>query len=138
MNKIATCPYCNISTDKKHGWNCPNRGLFEEERIKGVCKNCWNRGYSTQIIGGTITYGDFIGEKPRKTNKAEIVINFCNCENGKQLKSMIEEKIQEEKKKYVEEIEKWVEENSWISGDMSDSKHPKVVDLEEIKQRIKK
>jgi len=73
--------------------------IAQEKTPKGVCKNCWNRGYSTQMIGGTIVYGDFIGDKDYKT-KAEILIKFCNCENGKQLKSMIEEKIKESKQKW--------------------------------------
>ncbi len=76
---------------------------MKKEKIpKGVCKNCWNRGYSTELIGGTITCGDFEGEKDYKT-KEQILIKFCNCENGKQLKSMFEEKIEENRKKWVEE-----------------------------------
>jgi hypothetical protein len=82
--------------------NLIKRILAQEKTPKGVCKNCWNRGYSTQMIGGTIVYGDFIGDKDYKT-KAEILIKFCNCENGKQLKSMIEEKIKESKQKWDKE-----------------------------------
>jgi len=73
--------------------------LIQREVPRGVCKNCWNKGYSTEMIGGTIASADFFGDKEHRSGP-KITINFCKCDKGKQLKEL----IQREKEELLEEI----------------------------------
>jgi hypothetical protein len=82
------------------------KNLKQNKELKGICKNCWNKGYSTEMIGGTVSWGDFPGDKDYHT-KSEIIIHYCKCGIGKQLKSMIEQiekDIQSETLKKVDKL----------------------------------
>lgn len=68
----------------------------EIELKKIICKNCYGKGYSTELIQVRIA-PDFIGDKEKKF-PPEIKMNFCKCERGKQLKDLI-----------IAEREKWQE-----------------------------
>ena len=46
------------------------------------CKNCWDKGYSSELIVHT-QHADFIGEKTYSGTLQRK--NFCNCAKGKRL-----------------------------------------------------
>lgn len=48
------------------------------------CKNCWDKGYATELIGGYHVPADFIGEKSHDTGIKELK-NFCSCEREKKM-----------------------------------------------------
>ena len=77
-----------------------NLSLIQQEVPKGVCKHCWNKGYSTEMTE-VVSSADFFGDKEYKTG-AKIKINFCKCDKGKQLKEL----IQREREELLGEIEK--------------------------------
>ncbi len=64
-----------------------------EKTQKGICLYCWNKGYFTEMIGGVIAYGDFIGDKTFKSG-AKIQYNYCKCDKGKQLRELVERETQ--------------------------------------------
>ena len=68
--------------------------LIQQEVPKGVCKHCWNKGYSTEMTE-VVSSADFFGDKEYKTG-AKITINFCKCDKGKQLKELIQREREEE------------------------------------------
>ena len=68
--------------------------LIQREVPRGVCKHCWNKGYSTEMTE-VVSSADFFGDKEYKTG-AKITINFCKCDKGKQLKELIQREREEE------------------------------------------
>jgi len=68
-----------------------------------ICKNCYNKGYSTEMIGGTITYGDFVGDKTFKSGY-KTLYHFCNCERGKDIAKMVESIKRQARAEAVKEI----------------------------------
>lgn len=68
--------------------------IIQQEVPKGVCKHCWNKGYSTEMTE-VVSSADFFGDKEYKTG-AKITINFCKCDKGKQLKELIQREREEE------------------------------------------
>lgn len=64
------------------------------------CKNCWDKGYSTELMAIKI-HVDFPGDKEYK--KTEKVINFCKCERGKELKEYFQMEKEKLMKKYSTE-----------------------------------
>ena len=70
--------------------------------IEKLCKNCYGKGYSTEYVGKTIAHADFIGDQDRVLANERILINFCSCERGKQIRSLIKqmqiEKLEELKR----------------------------------------
>ena len=49
------------------------------------CKHCYDKGYSTEFIGGQICFADFIGDKTYKTRGSGIIVHLCDCGRGKDL-----------------------------------------------------
>lgn len=49
------------------------------------CKNCWDKGYSTQMAE-TIGYPDFIGDKGFRSGP-QVYKKYCNCAKGKRLRA---------------------------------------------------
>lgn len=50
---------------------------------KPKCKNCWDKGYSTQMYG--ISGADDFGTEGFK-EPIRVHIHFCNCAKGKRMK----------------------------------------------------
>lgn len=60
--------------------------LLMKNFMKGIkCKVCYDKGYSTELVGDTMCYADFIGDKTFKVRGARIVVKLCNCGRGKDL-----------------------------------------------------
>lgn len=53
-------------------------------KAKPKCKDCWDKGYATELIGGYHMSADFIGEKSYDTGMKELK-NFCHCAKGKRM-----------------------------------------------------
>lgn len=51
------------------------------------CNKCWDKGYSTELIGKTIACADFDGDIDRIISPSQIRKNFCKCAKGRRLKS---------------------------------------------------
>lgn len=49
------------------------------------CKNCWDKGYSTQLIGNTVTSANFYGQDGIIVS-SYILKNYCKCAKGKRMK----------------------------------------------------
>ena len=55
------------------------------KNISPKCKNCYDKGYSTEYVGESFALPDFCGDKKYKVADAGIRINYCNCKKGKEL-----------------------------------------------------
>lgn len=55
-------------------------------RAFGNCTICWGKGYSTTFQGQKIS-PDFEGDQPYY-RAPKVEISFCNCDRGKQLKTL--------------------------------------------------
>jgi len=75
--------------------------------MKNECKNCYGKGYSTEMIGNTIAHADFIGDKTYMMEKAHIIIRYCKCDRGEQLRKYfsVKKKYRGWNKKYYEQTE---------------------------------
>lgn len=57
-----------------------------------LCKNCYGKGYSTELKGDSFCLADFIGDKTYRTRIGGIRINFCECSRGKDLQKFFDVK----------------------------------------------
>jgi len=53
-----------------------------------LCKNCYGKGYSTELQGDQFCLADFIGDKTFKYRSLGVRVRFCSCGRGKDLKLM--------------------------------------------------
>jgi hypothetical protein len=51
------------------------------------CKICWDKGYSTELIGNTVAHADFCGDKTKIIKPSHIRKNYCKCAKGKKMKA---------------------------------------------------
>ena len=58
----------------------------EAEKAYGGCHNCYGKGYAT-TIDYTSGSPDFIGDRGFK--RQNDIMRFCDCERGKQLKTLV-------------------------------------------------
>ena len=57
---------------------------IKDKRVIGlVCKNCYGKGYSTELTT-TTCWADFEGDKTI-VSPMELKIHFCDCERGREL-----------------------------------------------------
>ena len=61
--------------------------------LKPICVKCYGKGYATEMTGETILHKDFIGDTTQVIDEGGIRINYCNCDRGKQLESVVKEEI---------------------------------------------
>lgn len=54
--------------------------------MKETCKNCYGKGYSTELKGDQFCMADFVGDKTYRTREGGIRVHLCDCERGKDLK----------------------------------------------------
>ncbi len=73
-----------------------------KEKIKKECKNCYGKGYSTEMIGGHKSFDDFDSEEYK--SGADIVIHFCSCDRGKSLRRIFEIERLKIKKEILNEL----------------------------------
>ena len=59
---------------------------LEEKIMKKECKDCYGKGYSTELCGETIGRADFIGDKDFTILPCRVAIKICSCSRGKDLK----------------------------------------------------
>lgn len=56
------------------------------------CKNCWDKGFSTEYVGESIAHADFGdefgGPQTKVVANARIVKHYCTCALGKRLERM--------------------------------------------------
>ena len=52
---------------------------------KPKCKNCYDKGFFSELSGGTKSLSDFGGYHYYKSG-VEMKLNFCDCAFGKKLK----------------------------------------------------
>lgn len=65
--------------------------IEETEKAYGGCHKCFGKGYATQILG-TTTSSDFPDYEPVKRHtKMKTHMNFCTCDRGKQLETLLKE-----------------------------------------------
>ncbi len=50
------------------------------------CKNCYGKGYFTELKGDTAASPDFVGDKRHVVRKGGIRIKRCDCQIGNDLK----------------------------------------------------
>jgi len=58
---------------------------IKKEVIFPKCTKCWDKGYSTELIGGQFCLADFIGDKTYRTKGPGIIVKLCDCGRGKDL-----------------------------------------------------
>lgn len=62
----------------------------------GGCKKCYGKGYSTEMVGNTLAYRDFLGDMPTHVvKKSHVVMNFCKCDRGRELDGLIRLRLEE-------------------------------------------
>jgi hypothetical protein len=58
------------------------QAVEQTEKAYGGCRNCYGKGYSTEMQGG-VTAGRYTVSGPKR------VMNMCTCERGKQLQALL-------------------------------------------------
>lgn len=75
------CPTCTRAvTEARAG------GMAEGEKAFGGCKNCYGKGYNTQMVN-EVGAEDFGGDGYETGPHVRMV--FCRCVRGKQLKKLV-------------------------------------------------
>lgn len=79
-----------------------------KELEKTLCKNCYGKGYSTELQGNIIAKADFLDKKDKVIKPSHIKKNYCDCRLGKALKQNAKTEIAviETLKAEVEELKK--------------------------------
>ena len=81
------------------------------EKIKrafGGCEKCYGKGYSTERVGKTICYPDFLSDKEVVIAYEGINYHPCSCSRGKQIKVLMGEVEERERQRLLKEIERLV------------------------------
>jgi len=60
--------------------------MTNKKDTQSLCKNCWGKGYSTEFIGDTKQYPDFIGSRTHILRKGGTRVRLCSCERGSEIK----------------------------------------------------
>jgi hypothetical protein len=82
-----------VSKWKAHGVDNGYWQFFTEEvgRAFGGCKKCYGKGYAT-TLDFTVGSADFQGDV--EYMKQNPIMRFCDCERGKQLQNLWNQKLQ--------------------------------------------
>jgi hypothetical protein len=63
---------------------------FKQDKPK--CKNCYDKGFSTEYVGASYAMPDFIGDKKYMVDAGGVKIKYCSCKKGKAMKYRAEKK----------------------------------------------
>lgn len=88
-NILKKCPSCKKKTYiiSIFGSICSSC-FYEPPKPQPKCKNCYDKGFFTQLIGGTRTATDF-GKLEYHFTASEIRKNYCTkCAKGRRLKKL--------------------------------------------------
>lgn len=72
---------------------------LKQSQTKIYCKKCYDKGYSTEMIGKTIARGDFIGDKDKVIAQPQIVVHLCSCDRGRQIDRYFVERSKQPKRR---------------------------------------